>query len=147
MKANVPQQVKSIREQIIGDVGSENKQNEEMSQDLKEMQDHFNQFLADLNKKEEIKSNRNDSYEEQLFVNFDAMMQKQGDKWTQKVLGEIKSLQMKADTLRNVILINLEEAQKRVEQQNSNLVNKLKFKMKSLPSTKSNIGMAEINKC
>jgi len=54
---------------------------------------------------------------------------------------------MKADTLRNVILINLEEAQKRVEQQNSNLVNKLKFKMKSLPSTKSNIGMAEINKC
>lgn len=37
MKANVPQQVKSIREQIIGDVGSENKQNEEMSQDLKEM--------------------------------------------------------------------------------------------------------------
>lgn len=43
------------------------------------------------------------------------------------------------------MLIRLEEAQTRVEQQNSDLVNKLKFKMKSLPSAKTHIKKEEID--
>jgi len=43
------------------------------------------------------------------------------------------------------VLIRLEEAQTRVEQQNSDLVNKLKFKMKSLPSAKTHIKKEEID--
>lgn len=43
------------------------------------------------------------------------------------------------------MLIRLEEAQTRVEQQNSDLVNKLKFKMKSLPSAKSTISKHDID--
>lgn len=47
--------------------------------------------------------------------------------------------------MRQVVLIRLEEAQTRVEQQNSDLVNKLKFKMKSLPGAKSKIKKEEID--
>lgn len=87
---NVPQQVKGIRDQIDGEDVSDKQNVEEMSQDLKEMQDHFNQFLQDIKKKEDINAHRGD--EEALFQNFDAMMQKQGDKWTGKVNSEIKNL-------------------------------------------------------
>lgn len=88
MMGNIPQQVKGIRDQIDGEDQSDKTSVEEMSQDLKEMFDHFNQFVIDLNKKEDIKAHRGD--EEQLFQNFDAMMQKQGEKWHAKVSGEIK---------------------------------------------------------
>jgi len=67
------------------------------------------------------------------------MMQKQSEKWNNKVSTEIRSLYSKAETLRSVVLIRLEEAQTRVEQQNSDLVNKLKFKMKNLPSNRTTV--------
>lgn len=145
---NVPQQVKGIRDQIEGEDNSDSQNAEEMSPDLKDMYEHFNNFISDLNKKDEVKTHRNDVYEEQLFQNFDSMMQKQQEKWVQKVSGEIKNLYSKAETLRNVVLIRLEEAQTRVELQNSDLVNTLKFKMKSLPNSKTaQLSNTEIEQC
>jgi len=63
-------------------------------------------------------------------------MQKQNEKWTAKAASEIKNYYSKGELLRQVVLIQLEESQTRVEQQNSDLVNQLKFKMKMLPKSR-----------
>jgi len=69
----------------------------------------------------------------QVINNFKIQMGKMNEKWQNKAKGEIRSIFNKGELLTQAVLIQLEEAQKRIEQQNSDLVNHLKFRMKILP--------------
>jgi len=71
--------------------------------------------------------------------NFDATMQKQLDKWNTKVTSEIKTIYIGADLLQQTVRVQLNDAQNRVEVINHDLVNRLKFHMKSLPRVDPNL--------
>lgn len=62
-----------------------------MPSDLKEMHDHFHNFLTALLQKDEVKSYK-DIEDSQLFNQFESQMSKQNDKWTGKVNVDIKIL-------------------------------------------------------